>query len=89
MTHVRAVHPLGGIRACCAAASACDDGANRYQVKGGLEREGVRAAAATGGVWRSLVAIGREEGLRGYWRGNVPQARARDGYRPFSRDGFP
>jgi len=38
-----------------------------------MEREGVRAAAATGGVWRSLVAIGKEEGLRGYWRGNVPQ----------------
>ena len=33
----------------------------------------MRAAAATGGVWRSLVAIGKEEGLRGYWRGNVPQ----------------
>jgi hypothetical protein len=42
-------------------------------VKGGLEREGVRAAAASGGVWKSLVAIGKAEGLRGYWRGNAPQ----------------
>lgn len=43
------------------------------QVKGGLECEGVRRAAASGGVWKSLVAIGKAEGLGGYWRGNFPQ----------------
>ena len=42
-------------------------------MKGGLECEGVRAAAASGGVWNSLKAIGTAEGIRGYWRGNLPQ----------------
>ena len=45
------------------------------QVKGGLECEGVRRAAASGGVWKSLVAIGKAEGFGGYWRGNFPQVR--------------
>ena len=45
-------------------------------MKGGLECEGVRAAAASGGVWNSLKAIGAAEGIRGYWRGNLPQVRS-------------
>lgn len=36
----------------------------------------MRAAAASGGVWNSLKAIGAAEGIRGYWRGNLPQVRS-------------
>ncbi len=35
----------------------------------------LRAAAAEGGLWKSFAAIGRQEGLSGFWRGNLPQAR--------------
>ena len=43
------------------------------QVKGGMTSAGVRAAAASGGVIDAFVAIGRHEGIRGYWKGNLPQ----------------
>ncbi len=49
------------------------------QTRGGLQGGAVRAAAKSGGVWAALAAIGREEGLRGYWKGNIPQARLRRG----------
>ena len=44
------------------------------QTGGGLQQGSLRTAARQG-VWPALVAIGREEGLRGYWKGNMPQAR--------------
>ncbi|CAG9463828.1 unnamed protein product [Pedinophyceae sp. YPF-701] len=43
------------------------------QVKGGLQGGGIGAAAARGGLLESFVAIGKEEGLRGYWKGNFAQ----------------
>ncbi|KAK9836298.1 hypothetical protein WJX81_003355 [Elliptochloris bilobata] len=43
------------------------------QTRGGLGKTAVAAAARGGGVLDALVAIGREEGLRGYWKGNLPQ----------------
>lgn len=45
------------------------------QTRGGLGQTAVAQAARRGGVLDALVAIGREEGLRGYWKGNLPQAR--------------
>jgi len=45
------------------------------QTRGGLGKSAVAAAARGGGVLDALAAIGREEGLRGYWKGNLPQAR--------------
>ena len=43
------------------------------QVKGGLEQGAVGAAAASGNLLRALTAIGKQEGLLGYWKGNLPQ----------------
>lgn len=43
------------------------------QTRGGFAKGGLREAAKRGSVLDSLIAIGRQEGLRGYWRGNVPQ----------------
>lgn len=43
------------------------------QVKGGLEGGAVAAAAAKGNLLQSLIAIGKQEGLLGYWKGNLPQ----------------
>lgn len=43
------------------------------QTQGGMARGRLRAAAAEGGLWKSFVAIGRQEGVKGYWRGNLPQ----------------
>eukprot|EP00891_Asterochloris_glomerata_P001559 jgi/Astpho2/1559/e_gw1.00026.53.1_t len=44
------------------------------QTRGGLQSGAVRDAARHGSVWQALQAIGREEGIRGYWKGNLPQA---------------
>jgi solute carrier family 25 phosphate transporter 23/24/25/41 len=43
------------------------------QTRGGLQQGVLREAAKKGGVWQALVAIGKEEGIRGYWKGNLPQ----------------
>jgi solute carrier family 25 phosphate transporter 23/24/25/41 len=43
------------------------------QVRGGLERGALGDAARSGSLVRSLVAVGKQEGLAGYWRGNLPQ----------------
>jgi hypothetical protein len=32
-------------------------------------------AAAKGGLVSTFMEIGRSEGIRGYWRGNIPQVR--------------
>ena len=43
------------------------------QTSGGLATGSVKAAAKGGGLVESFLAIGRQEGFMGYWRGNVPQ----------------
>ena len=43
------------------------------QCKGGLQGGALQEAAASGSLVRSFVAIGRTEGLTGYWRGNAAQ----------------
>ena len=45
------------------------------QTSGGLQKGAVKHAVRKGGVWQALVAIGRTEGIRGYWKGNLPQVR--------------
>ncbi len=43
------------------------------QTSGGLQKGAVKQAVRKGGVWQALVAIGRTEGIKGYWKGNLPQ----------------
>lgn len=43
------------------------------QVRGGLQTGAVREAAIQGGVFRSLWAICKEEGVLSFWKGNLPQ----------------
>jgi len=43
------------------------------QVGGGTKR--MAEAASSGSVVRTFLSIGREEGLLGYFKGNVPQVR--------------
>ena len=43
------------------------------QTSGGLQQGAVKRAVRKGGVWQALVAIGRTEGIKGYWKGNLPQ----------------
>ena len=43
------------------------------QTSGGLQKGAVKHAVQKGGVWQALVAIGRTEGIKGYWKGNLPQ----------------
>ena len=43
------------------------------QTSGGLQKGAVKQAVQKGGVWQALVAIGRTEGIKGYWKGNLPQ----------------
>lgn len=43
------------------------------QTSGGLQQGAVKQAVRKGGVWEALAAIGRTEGIRGYWKGNLPQ----------------
>lgn len=45
------------------------------QTSGGLQQGAVRHAVRKGGVWKALVAIGRTEGIKGYWKGNLPQVK--------------
>uniref|UniRef100_A0A7S0WXN8 ADP,ATP carrier protein n=1 Tax=Pyramimonas obovata TaxID=1411642 RepID=A0A7S0WXN8_9CHLO len=43
------------------------------QVKGGSTEGLIAQAAKSGNVLQTFMAIGRQEGLRGYFKGNVPQ----------------
>ena len=43
------------------------------QVRGGLQKGAVREAALRGGLLRALWAICQEEGVLGFWKGNLPQ----------------
>jgi len=43
------------------------------QTAGASRASAAAVAAADKGLWAAFVAIGKTEGLAGYWRGNVPQ----------------
>jgi solute carrier family 25 (mitochondrial phosphate transporter), member 23/24/25/41 len=43
------------------------------QTKGGFQTGALAAAAKKGGLLGAFMAIGQQEGLMGYWRGNLPQ----------------
>lgn len=43
------------------------------QVKGGLQSGAIAQAAAKGNLLQSLIAVGQQEGIMGYWKGNLPQ----------------
>jgi hypothetical protein len=43
------------------------------QVKGGMQKGAIAEAAIKGNLVQAFLAIGREEGLMGYWKGNLPQ----------------
>ena len=49
------------------------------QTRGGLQAGALKEAARGGGVVGALVAIGKEEGFMGYWKGNVPQVHSQHG----------
>lgn len=60
-------------RPCC---RPCSQVKILLQVKGGLERGAIAAAASKGNLLQAFLAIGREEGIMGYWKGNLPQVGA-------------
>ena len=43
------------------------------QVSGANQQSAAAKAAASGGLIPAFIAIGKSEGLKGYWKGNVPQ----------------
>ncbi len=43
------------------------------QTRGGFAQGSLKLAAKKGNVLEALIAIGRQEGFRGYWKGNLPQ----------------
>jgi hypothetical protein len=43
------------------------------QVSGGLDTGAIGQAARNGSLIQSLIAVGKQEGLAGYWKGNLPQ----------------
>lgn len=43
------------------------------QVRGGLQQGAIATAARSGSLLQSLIAVGKEEGIMGYWKGNLPQ----------------
>ncbi|KAK9856427.1 hypothetical protein WJX84_003372 [Apatococcus fuscideae] len=43
------------------------------QTQGTLVEGAMGQAIRSGNLWQAFATIGREEGLRGYWKGNTPQ----------------
>ncbi len=43
------------------------------QTSGALTEGALGQAVRQGNLWKAFTTIGREEGLRGYWKGNTPQ----------------
>ena len=43
------------------------------QVSGGFEGGAIAKAAKQGSLIQSLIAVGQQEGIMGYWKGNLPQ----------------
>ena len=48
------------------------------QVKGAMAGGAIQAAAGSGNFVKAFIAIGAQEGLPGYWKGNFPQVCATD-----------
>ena len=46
------------------------------QTQGTLVEGAMGQAIRSGNLWQAFATIGREEGLKGYWKGNTPQVRA-------------
>lgn len=43
------------------------------QVRGGLQEGAIAQAARSGSLIKSLIAVGQQEGITGFWKGNLPQ----------------
>ena len=43
------------------------------QVSGGFQGGAIGKAAKQGNLIESLIAVGKQEGIKGYWKGNLPQ----------------
>lgn len=43
------------------------------QISGANQQSAAAKAAAEGGLIPAFIAIGKSEGIKGYWKGNVPQ----------------
>lgn len=43
------------------------------QVRGGLQKGAIAEAAQSGSLLKSLIAVGKQEGVMGFWKGNLPQ----------------
>lgn len=43
------------------------------QVRGGLQEGAIAQAARSGSLIKSLIAVGQQEGILGFWKGNLPQ----------------
>ena len=43
------------------------------QISGANQQSAAAQAAAKGGLIPAFIAIGKSEGIKGYWKGNVPQ----------------
>lgn len=43
------------------------------QVRGGLQKGAIAEAAQSGSLLKSLIAVGKQEGIGGFWKGNLPQ----------------
>lgn len=53
---------------------------SHQQVGGGRYSGEIAQAAAKGDVLKSLVAIAKQDGVLGYWRGNLPQVKIGGAY---------
>lgn len=43
------------------------------QVRGGLQSGAIAEAAQSGSLFKSLLAVAKQEGIMGFWKGNLPQ----------------
>ena len=43
------------------------------QVRGGLQSGAIAEAAQSGSLFKSLLAVAKQEGVMGFWKGNLPQ----------------
>ena len=43
------------------------------QVRGGLQKGAIAEAAQSGSLLKSLLAVAKQEGVLGFWKGNLPQ----------------
>ena len=50
------------------------------QTQGALVEGPLGKAVRSGNLWQAFATIGREEGLKGYWKGNTPQVSTTHGH---------